>query len=73
MDFDWSPEEKAFRDEVRAFIEKEATPEVKGSLFINTPARVAFVDKMAKKGWLGLGFPEEYGGHLPLWCPPNTF
>jgi len=62
MDFDWSLEEKAFRDEVRAFIEREATPEVRGSLFINTPARVAFVDKMAAKGWLGLGFPEEYGG-----------
>jgi alkylation response protein AidB-like acyl-CoA dehydrogenase len=62
MDFDWSPEEKAFREEVRSFIEKEATPEVRGSLFINTPERVAFVDKMAEKGWLGLGFPEEYGG-----------
>ncbi len=62
MDFDWSPEELAFRDEVRDFIEKEATPEVRGSLFIDTPERMAFVDKMAEKGWLGMGFPEEYGG-----------
>jgi len=62
VDFDWTPEEEAFRQEIRSFIEKEATDEVRGSLFIDTPARMAFVDKMAEKGWLGMGFPEEYGG-----------
>ena len=62
MDFDWSPEEEAFRGEVREFIAKELTAEVQGSIFIDTPERVAFVDKMAERGWLGMGFPEEYGG-----------
>ncbi len=62
MELDWSPEEEAFRQEVRDFIAKEATDEVKGAIFIDTPARVAFVDKMAERGWLGMGFPEEYGG-----------
>jgi len=62
MDFDWSPEEEAFRNEVREFIAQELTPEVAGSIFIDTPERVAFVDKMAERGWLGMGFPEEYGG-----------
>jgi len=62
MQLDWSPKEEAFRDEVREFIAKELTDEVKGSMFINTPARVAFVDKMVERSWLGLGFPEEYGG-----------
>ena len=62
MQFDWSPEEEAFRQEVRAFLAKELTDEVRGSMFIDTPARVAFVDKMAQRGWLGMGFPQEYGG-----------
>ena len=62
MEFDWSPEELAFRQEVREFLAKELTDEVRGSIFIDTPARVAFVDKMAERGWLGMGFPEEYGG-----------
>ncbi len=67
MDFDWSPEESAFRDEVRAFIASEMTPAVAGSIFIDTPARVEFVTKMADKGWLGMGFPAKYGGS------PNPF
>ena len=62
MDFDWSPEEEAFRKEVREFLAKELTDEVAGTIFIDTPERVAFVDKMAERGWLGMGFPEKYGG-----------
>jgi alkylation response protein AidB-like acyl-CoA dehydrogenase len=62
MDFDWTLEEESFRQEVREFIAENLTDEVKGSIFIDTPARVAFVDKMAERGWLGMGFPEEYGG-----------
>jgi alkylation response protein AidB-like acyl-CoA dehydrogenase len=62
MEFDWSPEEESFRQEVREFLAKELTDEVRGSMFIDTPARVAFVDKMAERGWLGMGFPEGYGG-----------
>ena len=62
MELDWTPQEEAFRQEVRKFIEEELTDEVKGSMFINTPERVAFVDKMKDRGWLGLGFPEKYGG-----------
>ena len=41
MDLDWTPAEEAFRQEVRDFIAKELTDEVKGSMFINTPERVA--------------------------------
>ena len=59
MEFDWSPEELAFRQEVREFLAKELAEEVRGSIFIDTPARVAFVDKMAERGWLGMGFPRS--------------
>ena len=62
MDFDWSPEEEAFRTEIREFLATELTDDVRGSIFIDTPARMDFVTKMADKGWLGMGFPEKYGG-----------
>ena len=62
MYLDWTPQEEKFRQEVCEFIAAELTDEVKGSMFISTPARVAFVDKMRDRGWLGLGFPEKYGG-----------
>ena len=62
MEFDLSLEEAGFRDEVKAFLEAELTEEVRGGMFVDTPARVAFVDKLAAKGWLGMGFPEKYGG-----------
>ena len=58
---------QAFREEVREFLRTELTDDVKGSIFIDTPPRVAFVTKMAEKGWLGMGFPEKYGGS------PNPF
>jgi alkylation response protein AidB-like acyl-CoA dehydrogenase len=67
VDFDWSPQEIAFREEVRDFIRREMTDDVKGSIFIDTPARVEFVTRMARLGWLGMGFPEKYGGS------PNPF
>ncbi|GAB5450184.1 MAG: acyl-CoA dehydrogenase family protein [Halioglobus sp.] len=67
MQLDWTDEEAAFRDEVQQFLAAEVTDEVRGSMFVNTPARVAFVDKLAAKGWLGMGFPEKYGGS------PNPF
>ena len=62
MELDWTEEEEAYRTEIRAFLKEELTDEVKGSIFIDTPARVAFVDKLAQRGWLGMGFPKEYGG-----------
>ena len=62
MQLDGTPEEEAFRQEVQAFLDAELTDDVRGSMFVNTPERVAFVDKLAEKGWLGMGFPEEYGG-----------
>ena len=55
MQLDWTPEEEAFRQEVQAFLAKELTDQVRGSMFVNTPERVAFVDKLADKGWLGMG------------------
>ena len=62
MNFGLTKEEEAFRSEVQEFLAEELTDDVAGSIFIDTPERVAFIDKMAERGWLSMGFPEEYGG-----------
>lgn len=68
MDFSYTPEEERFRSEVVQFIAENLTPEVvqdrehHGTSFINTPARKEFVSRMARKGWLTLSWPEEWGG-----------
>jgi alkylation response protein AidB-like acyl-CoA dehydrogenase len=65
MDFSFSDEEEAFRAEVKEFIDANMTDEIRSKWLgglLDTPERVAFVDKMAERGWLSMGFPEEYGG-----------
>jgi alkylation response protein AidB-like acyl-CoA dehydrogenase len=65
MNFRFSDEEEAFREEIREFIEAEITDEIRsrwlGGL-LDTKERQDFVTKMADRGWLAMGFPEEYGG-----------
>ena len=62
MDFDLTEEEAAFSEEVRAFLDEVLTDEVRGTYLIDTPARKEFVSRLADRGWLSMGFPEEYGG-----------
>ncbi len=63
MDFRFSPEEEAFREEVRRFLDEALTDEVRTRFgLLDTPERQRFGDRLAEKGWLGLGFPTEYGG-----------
>lgn len=65
MDFRFTEEEEAFRKEVREFISQEMTDEVRSNWLgglLDTPARQQFMTKMAERGWLAQGFPEEYGG-----------
>ena len=74
MNFGYTPEEEAFREEVRAFIKKEFPEELRwnfGSAF--TPAIQAHTGdeweyvkmmraKIGAKGWVSLSWPEAYGG-----------
>ncbi|MFQ5352346.1 MAG: acyl-CoA dehydrogenase family protein [Candidatus Binatia bacterium] len=68
MDFEFTPEQKAFAAEVDRFIEENHDPEVMDlsrenmAQLVDTPARRAFLDKIAERGWLGLTWPKEYGG-----------
>jgi alkylation response protein AidB-like acyl-CoA dehydrogenase len=65
MNFRFTEEEEAFRKEVQDFIAEEMTDEIRsrwlGGL-LDTKEWRDFVTKMADRGWLQMGFPEEYGG-----------
>jgi alkylation response protein AidB-like acyl-CoA dehydrogenase len=58
MDFNLTPEEEAFRDEVRAFIKEHLSPEArKDPNFLFT-----WLKAVRDKRWVGFNWPEEYGG-----------
>jgi len=64
MDFKFSPEQEAFRQEVRGFLEAEIEkgtfqPMCDGWIQGYSPE---FTRKMAERGWIGLSWPREYGG-----------
>jgi 3-oxocholest-4-en-26-oyl-CoA dehydrogenase alpha subunit len=64
MEFGFSDEEIRFRDEVRAFVEREWGPAdpVAGRDKHDDERTKAFRAKVADKGWFAMGWPEEYGG-----------
>ena len=72
MDFRFSPDEEAFRGEIRAFLKTELPGDwaesggVTGGLGEGGEERWeflrAFQRKLASKGWLTLGWPREHGG-----------
>ena len=71
MEFRFSPAEEAFRQEIRAFLEAElpesfAQQGGSGQLGEGGDERWEFLrsfqKKLAAKGWLTLGWPQEYGG-----------
>ncbi len=53
MDFRLSPEDEAYRAEIRAFIQE--------TLSDSRDTR-SFVNKLAERGWLTQSWPKEYGG-----------
>jgi alkylation response protein AidB-like acyl-CoA dehydrogenase len=58
MDFQLSPEEEAFRDEVRSFLDDNLPPsEERGPDFMQEWAR-----KVREKRWVGFSWPREVGG-----------
>ncbi|MEO5598368.1 MAG: acyl-CoA dehydrogenase family protein, partial [Novosphingobium sp.] len=77
MDIDFSPEELAFRDEVRTFLAAElpgyirdgaaATP----SVFVEPEIGQAWHAILHAKGWLGYQWPVEHGG--TGWTPVQRY
>jgi len=68
VDFTFSAEERAFAEEVEKFLDAHATPDVADvtrenmAQIVDTPARRAFMKKLAERGWLGMTWPKAYGG-----------
>jgi len=61
MDFEFSEEHKIFRESIRSFAEKEIAPLVEEAEK-SEKFPVEIFPKMGKLGYLGLCYPEEYGG-----------
>src|SRR5262245_8449301 len=60
-----SPEQQEFRDEVRTYFEALFTPEVRakiGQIGGTSTEIKRVVAQMGQDGWLGAGWPKEFGG-----------
>jgi alkylation response protein AidB-like acyl-CoA dehydrogenase len=61
----YTPEQEALRDELRGYFADLMTPEVEAEVASGDtggPACLAAVRKMGSDGWLGIGWPKEFGG-----------
>ncbi|MFQ5861125.1 MAG: acyl-CoA dehydrogenase family protein [Dehalococcoidia bacterium] len=67
MEFRFTQQEEAWRQEVREFFQREITPEFLRRLQEQSPENTnrhsrELYSKIAQRGWLGLSWPREYGG-----------
>ena len=62
MDFDFSEPQRLLLDSARNFFEKEARDYARKIEKEEKQFSPEFWQKMARLGWLGIVFPEEYGG-----------
>ena len=66
MDINYTPEELAFRDEVRAFLDqklpKEIASKVKKNQHLGKEDTIRWQKILNEKGWMALHWPKEHGG-----------
>jgi alkylation response protein AidB-like acyl-CoA dehydrogenase len=67
MRYDFTPEQVAWRDEIRAFVREHLTRELLDELREagnegKGPLAQQFVLKLRDRGWWGIAWPPEYGG-----------
>jgi len=68
MNFELGPEEQAFERELEQFLGENCSADVMDrhpeqlSQTVDTPAKRAFMRKLADRGWLGMSWPRQYGG-----------
>lgn len=68
MDFGFSARNDAFREEIREFIQSRVTDEIRVEMAQAAagkglgPLTKALILEIGDKGWIGMSWPEEYGG-----------
>ena len=67
MDFGFTAEQEALRQEVVEFIKERVTPDVLGEVETSLetgmgPHHQKLLKEIAEKGWVGISWPKEYGG-----------
>ena len=64
MELELTQEQKALRDELRSYFESLMTPEERDLLLVERHGAVYrdVVKRMGRDGWMGVGWPKEYGG-----------
>lgn len=73
MNLDFSPEDQAFRAEVRAWMRDNVPPQEGPSIGIpsHKETQFAWERKLGAKGWLAYAWPKEYGG--PGWTATQRY
>ena len=80
MDFEFSPEQLAFVEEVERFLDEHDDPEVfdvtreNMAQIVDTPTRRAFMAEVGEQGWLGHHLAQGVrgpGGRRRLRVPPE--
>ena len=68
MDFDFSPDQRSFLEEVEAFLDANDDLDVfdvtreNMAQIVDTPKRRKFMATLGEKGWLGITWPKKWGG-----------
>ena len=75
MDVSFSPDALAFEREVKAFLQREWSPEQRsaGLEGDNYDAERVFRKKLAANGWLTMAWPKEYGGQAASFMEQMIF
>jgi len=77
MDLAMRPEDVAFRDEVRAFLNENLTEDLKAharltpGILADHDLRVEWLKRLYKRGWSAPSWPKQYGG--PGWNVMQRF
>lgn len=62
MRFTFTKEQDEFRREVQDFLKAELTENLPRAGGLSEIYSVEFSQKMARKGWIGMTWPKEFGG-----------
>lgn len=77
MDLEWSPEERAFRAEVQAFLDTELTPDIAEagklatSVYPDHEASMEWQHRLHEQGWAAPHWAPEHGGRD--WTPAQHY